>query len=141
MRRAGINVVVSGLKTPIICSRGVVLVPDSIVDDKKTFDCLILPGGKQASLEFKSERVQKIIRNHVDKKIACICASPIALSSIFKNKRLTSHPSVRNELSMFDYVEENVVVDGNLITGRGPDTALEFALVLASELGGTKINF
>jgi transcriptional regulator GlxA family with amidase domain len=42
--------------------------------------------------------------------------------------KLTSHPSVKDALSQFDYSEESVVVSGNIITSRGAGTSIDFAL-------------
>lgn len=40
------------------------------------------------------------------------------------------------EGSKYQYLEDKVVVDGNLITSRGPGTAIDFALVLVDKLVG-----
>ncbi|KAJ2336817.1 hypothetical protein GGH92_007664, partial [Coemansia sp. RSA 2673] len=51
--------------------------------------------------------------------------------------RLTSHPSVKDQLDRdFHYEDARIVVDGNLVTSRGPGTALEFALRLVGLLVG-----
>lgn len=52
---------------------------------------------------------------------------------------LTSHPSVRAQLEKhYDYSEDRVVVAGNLVTSRGPGTALEWALEIVEMLAGRK---
>lgn len=52
---------------------------------------------------------------------------------------LTSHPSVRSQLEKhYDYSDDRVVVAGNLVTSRGPGTALEWALQLVEILAGRK---
>ena len=77
------------------------------------------------------------------KLIAVICASPIALAKheIGLNKTITSHPSVANQLSKYKYSEDRVVIDGELITSRGPGTAFEFALAIVKKMvGQEKVN-
>jgi transcriptional regulator GlxA family with amidase domain len=39
-----------------------------------------------------------------------------------------------------EYVEQRVVEDGQVVTSRGPGTALEFALVLARRLAGEEVE-
>lgn len=68
------------------------------------------------------------------------CAAPIALKShqIGIKKKLTSHPSKADDMKAGDYVysEDRVVVDGQLITSRGPGTAFEFALAIVDKMCG-----
>lgn len=74
----------------------------------------------------------------MNKKVAAICAAPalvISKSGISKNKRITSYPGMDEFIKDGVYVEERVCVDGNLITSRGPCTAMEFAYKLVEELG------
>lgn len=72
--------------------------------------------------------------------IAAICAAPTSLlaHSIGLGKSITSYPGVKNQLSdKYKYVDDlNVVQDGQLITSRGPGTAMVFALKLAEILAG-----
>lgn len=71
--------------------------------------------------------------------VAAICAAPLALyaASAFKGSRLTSYPSLRANIeNQYEYVEEDVVVDGNLITSRGPATAMAFALTIVQNAVG-----
>ena len=80
------------------------------------------------------------------KYVAAICAGPMVLkeAGISTGRRLTSYPAPKYS-EMFtdaDYVDDNaemeqmVVVDGNLITSRGPATTFPFAFKLAEVLGG-----
>jgi protein DJ-1 len=69
--------------------------------------------------------------------VTAICASPIALcaAEIGFKKRLTSYPSFKKELQdSYQYVEDSVVVDGKMITSRGPGTAFDFAYTLVGVL-------
>ena len=76
-----------------------------------------------------------------DKYVAAICAAPMALAAagITKGRRVTSYPA--DEFKAYfgdaDYVDDElVVVDGHLITSRGPATAFLFAYTLTDILGG-----
>ncbi len=144
LRRAGAQVVLAATEEgPIEGSRGVYVVPDTLIDqvDDRDFDLVVLPGGQPGTANLqKNETVKSIIKNmHQSKKqVAAICAAPIVLQSagILKNVVATSHPSVQDQLHEIDYSEERVVVDGRIITSRSPGTALEFALKLVEILFG-----
>lgn len=74
-----------------------------------------------------------------DKLVGVICAGSLAIKSadIAKGKRITSHPSVKGDLEKeYNYSEEAVVVEGNLISSRGPGTALLWALTMVEKLAG-----
>ena len=72
------------------------------------------------------------------KKLAAICAAPIALNQagLLKNKEYTCYDGVQEQILDGQYVKETVVVDGHLTTSRGPSTALAFAYELVEQLGG-----
>ena len=75
-----------------------------------------------------------------NKYIAAICASPamvLSAAGIEEDRYITSYPGedFENMLDKANYVEELVVVDGNLITSRGPATAFKFAFEIAKYLG------
>lgn len=73
------------------------------------------------------------------KLVAVICASTLAIhaAKVFKGKKATSYPSLRSQVEdLYDYQEEDVVIDGNLITSRGPGTAMTFALAIVQALVG-----
>jgi protein DJ-1 len=54
-------------------------------------------------------------------------------------KSITSHPSIKQQLSSFyDCKEDRVVNDGNLITSQGPGTTFEFALKIVEYLEGVE---
>lgn len=58
------------------------------------------------------------------------------LTTLIQGKKATAFPALSNKLSDQSEVENRVVVDGNLITSRGPGTAMEFALGIVEKLFG-----
>ena len=75
-----------------------------------------------------------------DKYIAAICASPaivLSKANIEEGKNITSYPGKGFEelLKKATYTENLVEVDGNIITSRGPATAMLFAYKLLDILG------
>ncbi|KIJ38985.1 hypothetical protein M422DRAFT_175771, partial [Sphaerobolus stellatus SS14] len=68
-----------------------------------------------------------------------ICAGSVAAkkAGIAKGGKITSHPSVKEELEgEYQYQEDSVVKEGNLVTSRGPGTAFPFALTLVEIVQG-----
>jgi protein DJ-1 len=143
MRRGGIDVTVAGVDGAgaVRCSRGVVITPDVALEavDQEP-DILVLPGGAEGAKRLaQSERVGSLLRaqEQSGRWVAAICAAPIALKAhgVFRNRQLTSHPSVKPMLEGWgQYSEYSVVADGNLITSRGPGTAFPFALRIVGAL-------
>ena len=150
LRRAGIEVVTAGLdEQPVRASRGVVLVADMTLDAalQKDYDMVVLPGGLPGADHLKNDA--RIIRllvqmKEADKYTAAICAAPAVLAEagLLDGKRATSYPGSLDTGGVpgLDYVEQPVVVDGKVITSRGPGTAMDFALELISTLSGTRVR-
>jgi 4-methyl-5(b-hydroxyethyl)-thiazole monophosphate biosynthesis len=144
LRRAGSDVVTAGTVDGVIVGRNGIKVLadkslDAVMDDE--FDMVVLPGGLEGTNNLKADgRVSRIIEHHDEhgRYIAAICAAPTVLlaAGIPDRHRLTSHPSVKSEFKPENYSDERVVVDGNLITSRGPGTAMEFAFKLVELLYG-----
>lgn len=143
LRRAGLEVNLAGLNglDPVTCSRGVKLVPDgALADARGPFDAIVLPGGADGAKALAaSPMVQNLLKEQEEegRVIAAICAAPIALAAagVGKGKALTSHPAVKDDVAAHGtYKEQRVVVDGKLVTSRGPGTAMEFAVALVELL-------
>ena len=146
LRRAQIEVVTAGLEAgPVRCSRGTVLVPDAPLDAVmgRDFDMIVLPGGLPGAKNLdEDERVHGLLRRHhaEGRFAAAICAAPKVLASagLLAGKSATSYPgAVRMEdFPEVDLLDAPVVVDGKVITSRGPGTAMDFALQLIELLAG-----
>ncbi|MBK1733704.1 DJ-1 family protein [Halorhodospira abdelmalekii] len=143
LRRATIDTVVAGLAAgPVRCSRGMVFEPETTLDTVLTeaFDLIVLPGGLGGTERFESdERVLQLLQQQDERGawIAAICAAPRVLvaAGLHKGRRLTAYPT-QLEAKGVEPVAESVVVDRNVITSRGPGTAMDFGLVLIEELLG-----
>lgn len=145
LRRAQVHVVLAGVDgaEPVVCSRGVRIVPDqALADVSGEFDVVVLPGGAKGAEQLAtSTLVNAWLRAQSERAglIAAICAAPLALLAhgIALGSTITSHPSVRQRLAN-DYTlsDERVVALPGLITSQGPGTSFEFALrVVATLLG------
>jgi len=92
------------------------------------FDALILPGGtcNPDTLRQNGDAirfVQEVMG--ANKPVAAICHAPWTLveADVVRGRRLTSYPSLRTDIRNAggSVVDEQVVVDGNLITSRNPN--------------------
>ena len=149
LRRAGVDVTVAGLAPNVVeGAHGVKIVPDKSIDDLKVedFDAIIVPGGNPGYKNLRKEpRVIAMIKKAFDsnKLVAAICAAPAVLSDagVLEGKACTIYPGMEEELEAGGGKpkQDIVVVDGNIITSRGPATALPFALKLAEKLAGKQV--
>lgn len=146
LRRAGITVVTAGLDNqPVTASRGVRLIPDTTLDEavKQGFDMIVLPGGLPGADHLNNDpRIHKLLKEMHDqgKYTAAICAAPkvLANAGLLANKSATSYPGVLENMSVLDmqFIDAPVVKDGQVVTSRGPGTAMDFALELIEILVG-----
>ena len=119
---------------------------DAVVADAslEEYDALVLPGGvaNPDALRLDQDAVA-FVRDFVasGKTVAAICHAPWALveADCLRGKQVTSWPSLRTDIRNAggDWIDEEVVVDGNLITSRNPGDIPAFnnALLEALEHG------
>lgn len=112
--------------------------------DIDEYDGVVLPGGLPGAYNLRdSKKVREIVQklNNDKKIIGAICAAPEALESfnILNGKKCTSYPGFIQDKNNVEYIENEIVVeDENIITSRGPATAIEFALEILRKLGYEK---
>lgn len=147
---AGAQVTLASIKTDPIqgmehdSEKADTITPDLTLDDVDTedYDALVLPGGALNPDKMRTvERAVEIVEEFMDddKIVAAICHAPWMLveADVVDGRRVTSWPSVRTDLENAgaDVVDEEVVVDGKLITSRKPDDIPAFnqAIIAALE--------
>lgn len=101
-------------------------------------DGFILPGGMPGAKNLMaSESLKRAIQAHhrEGKLIAAICAAPIVLANagILEGRKVTCYPGFEEQLTGAVVKNDMVVVDGNLITGKGPGAAMPFAFAIANK--------
>ncbi len=122
---------------------------DYIVNDVRAdaFDALLLPGGvmnpdklrmEPAAVEFVQDFFNK------DKPVAAICHGPwlVVEAGAAKGRCLTSWPSVKTDIlnAGGNWVDEEVVQDGNLVTSRKPDDIPAFNRAMVKLFSGARKN-
>ena len=155
-----------GERREVVCSRGVRIVADASISevDKSDlfFDAVVLPGGMPGAERLRDcERLSALLERHRSKAaadadassssssspsgiiLAAICAAPQVVFDapgrrILDGRKATAHPAFSSKLRDPAAAGNRVVVDGNVVTSRGPGTAFEFSLCLVERLFGTE---
>jgi len=144
--RAGVDVTTAGLDDQIVtASRGTRIIPDTHITAIKneSFDLIVLPGGLPGANHLRDDPVlQSLLKRHAtdNKLIGAICAAPRALAAagLLEGKRVTCYPGALDEYPQLDVRTTAIEIDGQIITSRGPGTAIDFALMLIELLEGKK---
>lgn len=143
LRRGGVEVKTVSLTASAQVTGGhnVPVIADCLFDavDFADAQILIIPGGTTAFNDHKGLKAQVAQFVADGKNVAAICAAPMVLGGlgILDGKKATCYPGFEQYLNGADIQQgAAVVVDGNLITGRGPGLALEFGLQVLETLAG-----
>jgi protease I len=112
-------------------------VADATPDD---YDALVLPGGvgNPDTLRMDENAVQ-FVRGFVEgsKPVAVICHGPWTLveADVVRGRTLTSFPSVKTDIRNAggNWVDQEVVVDGNIVSSRKPDDLPAFCRTLVEQ--------
>ncbi len=148
LRRAGIETITAALtENPVRGSHRIAVTADILLDkiqaENSTFGAIILPGGMPGSTNLKNNpRIISLLKevNKTGGLTAAICAAPIVLSEagLLKNRKYTCYPGYENEITGGVHIEDYVVSDGQIITGKGAGCAPLFALAAVEFLKGAE---
>lgn len=102
------------------------------------YDLLVLPGGQINPDTLRTnEAAVRFVRTFVEsgKPVAAICHGPWMLveAGVAKGRRMTSYHSIRTDVKNAgaEWTDQEVVIDGNLITSRSPDDLPAFIETIA----------
>lgn len=119
---------------------------DRVIDDARVedYDALVIPGGTvngdklrlaDAAVSFVGDFVR------AGKPVAAICHAPWVLleAGVVADRTLTSYPSLRTDLrnAGATVVDQEVCIDGNLITSRSPDDLPAFCQAITDQFAET----
>ena len=144
LRRAGLEVKLVGVTGRTVTGgHGIAVQADlSLGELRDSPEAVVVPGGGKGAENIAASResLALIRRVHADGRIvAAICAAPAVVlhtAGVLAGRRVTCYPGLERSLTGATFSEDRVVVDGNIVTSRGPGTAAEFALELAKLLAG-----
>lgn len=106
------------------------------------YDGLVLPGGVANPDQLRmDDRAVRFVRAFFDghKPVAVICHGPWTLveADVVRGRRLTSWPSLKTDLTNAgaQWVDQEVVVDGGLVSSRKPADLPAFCAKMVEEFG------
>jgi len=141
LRRLNFDIKLAGLKHKVTGAHNITFETDVLISNISSgdIDAVVLPGGLPGAKNLRDNAsVITLVSNMNDagKLVAAICAAPIALAEagIMEGKKCTAYPMplTKRALQDAELTEDLVVIDGNIITGKGPGAAFEFAFAIAS---------
>jgi len=145
LEEEGASVVVAGLgERTYAGKKGHSVTVDMNVDDvyAEAYDGLVIPGGWAPDTMRRSEHLLRITQEMAaaGKPVAFICHAAWVLASagLLKGRRATCVRAIRDDVANAGatYVDEPVVVDGNLISSRTPADLPHFCRALITALAG-----
>ncbi len=145
LKRAGLDVTIAGLSSKTVTgTHGIKFQTDLLLEEYKNLpDAIILPGGLPGAKNLaESPKVIELVKkmDQAKKVVGAICAAPalvLAPNGILNGRKATCYPGFEKNFSLqINFSHERVIVDGHVITSRGPGSALEFSLQLVEVLVG-----
>ena len=144
LQRAGLEVRIVGIGGKRITgAHGITLEADVTLRDlREEPDAVVVPGGMPGAENIAaSQAALDLIRRifSAGGTVAAICAAPAVVlqkTGILQGKRVTCYPGFEDRFRGCTPLEERVVVDGSVVTSRGPGTAAEFSVKLIELLAG-----
>jgi protease I len=110
------------------------------------YDALMIPGGVGNPDQLRGdENVVSFVRefDRAGKPMAVICHGPWVLveAGVVRGRRLTSWPTLETDIRNAggDWVDEEVVVDGNVVTSRKPDDIPAFNREMERIFSGERV--
>ena len=150
LRRAGLSVqTVSIMDEQMVTgAHGVPVLADTMFAEIQPEDAemILLPGGLPGATNLDAhDGLSRMILDFAatEKPLAAICAAPLVLGNrgLLQGKRATCYPGFETYLQGAEYTAALVEKDGNIITGKGPGAAMEFAFDIVEKYCGIdKVN-
>ncbi len=145
LRRGNVDIVTMSInsKIDVIGKSNIKVMADRTFDKNLALkaEMIILPGGGVGTENLKNSKdIIDIIKNFSDnnKMISAICAAPsiLGINGVLKGYKAICYPGFEKVLEGAEIINENVVRDRNIITSKGPGTAIDFALAVLKSLKG-----
>jgi len=143
LRRGGVHCITCSIDgaEEVLGSHSIHVKANNLIEkvDVDKYDALVIPGGMPGAAHLRdSKKVIDLVKkfNSENKILAAICAGPIVFgkAGVLEGKKVTSYPGFEGELGTVTYCKDIVVQDGNIITSRGPATAMYFSFKILESL-------
>jgi protease I len=146
LKQAGMEVVVLGsrMNEKYTGKRGKVsMQPDRTTTEAMAseFDAVVIPGGMAPDKMRRNPNTVRFVQEAMQqgKLVAAVCHGPQLLieGDLLKGKQATGFSAIRKDMinAGANYIDEPLVVDGNLITSRQPGDLAIFTTAILSRLG------
>jgi protease I len=143
LEKSGVGITVASSTTALAKGKlGASVKPDIALADVRVsdYDAIVFIGGSGAAVYLDDPAAHRIAQEAVKHRIllAAICVSPaiLARAGVLKGVKATVFPDDAAELTDNGavYTGNLVEKDGNIITGNGPQSAIQFGHALADHL-------
>jgi cyclohexyl-isocyanide hydratase len=130
---------------PVKTDRGMQIVPSVTFAECPQLDLVMVPGGPGQQHLMEDAVVIEFLQRQARgaKYVTSVCTGSLVLGAagLLKGKRATSHWAAIDHLKLLGAipVSEKVVIDGNVITGAGVTSGIDFALTVAAALEGEEV--
>ena len=130
---------------PVKTDRGMMIVPSMTYGNCPQLDVVMVPGGPGQQDLIENSGVLEFLQRQAGhaKYVTSVCTGSLVLGAagLLKGKRATCHWAAIEHLAPLGAiaVHERVVVDGNIVTGAGVGSGIDFALALAAILEGEAV--
>lgn len=130
---------------PVTTDRGMQIVPTVTYETCPPLDIVMVPGGPGQQDLMEDEAALSFLRKKAAgaKYVTSVCTGSLVLAAagLLKGKRATCHWAAIEHLALLGAIptKERVVIDGNVVTGAGVASGIDFALTLASILEGEAV--
>lgn len=129
--------------SPVMSDLGLAISPPTMASAPKNLDVLFIPGGTEGTMNvMRRADTMDWVKDRASraKHITSVCTGSMVLgkAGLLKGKRATSHWVARDALADFGAipVDSRIVRDGNVLTGAGVSSGLDFAIALTEMLRG-----
>ena len=136
---------VARTREPVTTDRGMQIVPTTTYADCPPLDVIMVPGGPGQQDLMEDETALAFLRRQAAGAhfVTSVCTGSLVLAAagLLKGKRATCHWAAIEHLALLGAIptKERVVVDGNVVTGAGVASGIDFALTLAAILEGEAV--
>ncbi len=149
LRRGEVETAMVSIKNDkiILSSHNIPVVTDITIEELKIMpeDMIVIPGGGKGVQKLsESKALQNLLLKHQEQNglLAAICAGPIIPGKMgfYNGVKATCYPGCEDDLEGAIISKDDVVVDKNFITSKGPATSLAFAYTLLSLIKGEEVS-
>lgn len=143
LRRADLDVIVTSVtgKLEVTGAHQLKILADKLFEQVNYDEVImiVLPGGMPGASNLDAHeglKAQIVKFNNENKPLAAICAAPLVYGNlgIMEGKQAVCYPGFEKYLKGAQMLNSPVAESGNVITGRGPGAAIQFALKLVEKL-------